>query len=70
MTHLEKGKDACDIETKEWRGPGAEKVVGGLLCPAATWHPDFYFQVKELEIIFKCCVLHIVLSLKEFEKKF
>lgn len=35
-------------------GPGARKAVGGLICPAATWHPDFYFQVEELEMILEC----------------
>lgn len=70
MTPLENGKDACGIETKECRGPGAVKVTGGLLCSAATWHPDFYIQVKELEMIFGVSnVPHIFLSLKEFEKK-
>lgn len=47
MTPSEKGEDVCSVATKEWRGWGAGQVIGAFICPAANWHPDFFFQVKQ-----------------------
>lgn len=49
MTPSEKDEDICDVETKEWRGQGAGQVVRDFICPAATWHPDFFFPGERTE---------------------
>lgn len=70
MTLPEKGEDVHDVETKEPRGPGTRQVVGDFICPAATWHPDFFFQVKELEMKWPCDVFPLFPTpLKDFGGK-
>lgn len=59
MIPLEKGKDACDIETKTWKGPELERSLKASSVLQQPGMLNFYIQMKELEMILECYMLPI-----------